>query len=571
MSVLLLSRCHLNVENRDPLPYTPACVFQDALLENQNDASTGNGDDRIPPPAGAASSSRNKPIQWAAPIHPDSRAAESGDASADVDRQKLPFPDFTNDEFNRKLLLNGFRRLEALEAKKEHDDGSRGVPSGGGKNHRRGSSHAQKQQQQQQQHCDPLAPSVMLGTFCASSSSTISSRLEESGIEITCASLSPGDGRKLAAGCEDAAVRIWSLDGSSSSCSHRRRKSSSLGGKGTVDQARYRGGNDVGESQLVLLGHKNGWPVFGVGWSRDGRGLLSCGGDGSVRLWDTAAVGPYGRTAKVFKPNSATMNRPTANAPPETANHDDSMVEIGGAALSVYRGHTTGTAVWACRFAPSGFYFASCGADTTARIWTTNRPVPVRVLAGHLSSVNCVAWHPNCNYVLTGSDDKTCRLWDVQSGRCVRLLSGCFGGINALEVSPSGRYAAAADSTGVIGIWDLGSGRRVNELRCCQGAIHSIGYSVCGSALASGGDDCTVRIWDVRGAASNTSVPDYARANDTGGNYFGSGVNSSKRPALGPGLREPVRMFKTKRTVLLDLQYTKRNLLMCAGKYATYA
>ena len=35
-----------------------------------------------------------------------------------------------------------------------------------------------------------------------------------------------------------------------------------------------------------------------------------------------------------------------------------------------------------------------------------------------------VAFHPNGNYLATGSTDLTCRLWDVQSGHCVRVMEG---------------------------------------------------------------------------------------------------------------------------------------------------
>ena len=89
---------------------------------------------------------------------------------------------------------------------------------------------------------------------------------EESGIGLTCAKLCPPDGRRVAVGCDDAAVRIWDLKEN--------------GGDGEVGQ--------------VLLGHKNGFPVFDVSWNKDGRSLLSAGGDGSIRLWDTMAQGPFG-------------------------------------------------------------------------------------------------------------------------------------------------------------------------------------------------------------------------------------------------------------------------------------
>ena len=36
----------------------------------------------------------------------------------------------------------------------------------------------------------------------------------------------------------------------------------------------------------------------------------------------------------------------------------------------------------------------------------------------------CVQFHPNSNYVATGSTDRTVRLWDVLSGNCVRVMTG---------------------------------------------------------------------------------------------------------------------------------------------------
>ena len=36
----------------------------------------------------------------------------------------------------------------------------------------------------------------------------------------------------------------------------------------------------------------------------------------------------------------------------------------------------------------------------------------------------CVQFHPNTNYVATGSTDRSVRLWDVQHGDCVRIFTG---------------------------------------------------------------------------------------------------------------------------------------------------
>jgi transcription initiation factor TFIID subunit 5 len=300
------------------------------------------------------------------------------------------------------------------------------------------------------------------------------------------------------------------------------------------------------------LGHKNGFPVFDVDWNRDGRCLLSAGGDGSIRLWDTMAVGPFGEVVTKTKNSSSAVDKTEETEELIPGLRPDTAKYSSGAALAVYRGHAPSAPVWSVSFAPCGYYFASSGADATARIWTTDRTVPVRLLTGHSSmNVNCIEWHPNCNYVITGSDDKTARLWDVQSGRTVRLLSGCSSGVNAVEIDPSGRFAAVAEYSGIICLWDLGTGKKVTEFRCRRTdsrrftavdnvAVHALSFSACGTALATGGDDCCIRIWDIQRDVGDRSL-----------------------------FTAPLYSFPTRQTMTLDLHYTKRNLLLAAGKYVT--
>jgi WD40 repeat protein len=69
--------------------------------------------------------------------------------------------------------------------------------------------------------------------------------------------------------------------------------------------------------------------------------------------------------------------------------------------------------------------------------------------------------------------------------------------------------------------------------------IHSFAFSACGTALATGGDDRCVRVWDI-----NKSITDPS-------------------PVVGI----PAKSFATRRTMVLDLQYTQRNLLLSVGKY----
>ena len=36
----------------------------------------------------------------------------------------------------------------------------------------------------------------------------------------------------------------------------------------------------------------------------------------------------------------------------------------------------------------------------------------------------CVCFHPNGNYIASGSSEYSCRLWDIQSGQFVRVFAG---------------------------------------------------------------------------------------------------------------------------------------------------
>ncbi|KAK6147983.1 hypothetical protein DH2020_018895 [Rehmannia glutinosa] len=148
-------------------------------------------------------------------------------------------------------------------------------------------------------------------------------------------------------------------------------------------------------------------------------------------------------------------------------------------------------------FSPFGHYFASASHDRTARIWSVDRIKPLRIMAGHLSDVDCVQWHANCNYIATGSSDRTVRLWDVQSGECVRIFVGHRSMILCLAMSPDGRYMASGDEDGTIMMWDLATGRCISPLVGHNSCIWSLSFSCEGSLLASGSADCTVKLWDV--------------------------------------------------------------------------
>ena len=148
----------------------------------------------------------------------------------------------------------------------------------------------------------------------------------------------------------------------------------------------------------------------------------------------------------------------------------------------------------------SAHYFATCGWDKTVRVWGQDHISFLRMMVGHDSNVNQVAWHPNGAYIFSASDqaDKTVRMWSFVTGECVRVFVGHTDFISALECSPNGKILASADGGGSIILWDLAKGTQIKRCRGHgKGGIWSLFFSVESTVLISGGCDGTVRLWDI--------------------------------------------------------------------------
>lgn len=333
----------------------------------------------------------------------------------------------------------------------------------------------------------------------------------------------------VAAGFEESFIQVWSTKGEPLRGLRSDFKLSEV-----RDRQSLRSKRDSSTiSTRKLIGHSG--PVYSIdfdpiaGTSAPSRNLLSASADGTARLWS--------------------MDTFTA--------------------LVAYRGHQQ--PVWNVQWSPLGVYFATASADKTARLWSTERINPLRMYSGHHSDVDTLAFHPNSLYLATGSSDRTARLWDVQRGACVRLFVGHNDAVSALSMSKDGRYLATADGSpgggnggGEISLWDLGSGRRIKKMWGHESLITSMDFSQDGSLLVSTAMDYTVRTWDVNAAQS--ALGGSAAANGTVPGKDAPTIPTSSAAAASSS-SDLVATFYTKRTNMLDVVFTPRNLCLCAGPY----
>jgi len=149
----------------------------------------------------------------------------------------------------------------------------------------------------------------------------------------------------------------------------------------------------------------------------------------------------------------------------------------------------------------------------------------------------------------------------------VRAFLGHRGSITAMALSNDGQYLASAGEDLAINLWDLGSGSCIKKMTGHTASIYSLAFSAESSLLVSGGSDWTVRCWDVKDAGG--------RQSHVNGMMNGRANGISSQYGLLPMDIEPqqnhnesgdlLATFPTKRTSIVNVQFTPRNLCMVAG------
>ncbi|MFC1792772.1 protein kinase [Planctomycetota bacterium] len=185
---------------------------------------------------------------------------------------------------------------------------------------------------------------------------------------------------------------------------------------------------------------------------------------------------------------------------------------ISDQAIMTLQGHVEG-GVYSVRFSPDGKWLASCGYDSTIRIWDVVTGAEMRILRGHADSIWALAISPDGKRIVSGSEDKTVRVWDVVSGRELMILRGHTSKVEAVAFSPDGKRIASGSDDKTIRIWDATDGRELMILRGHNNGIISIEFSPDGRFIASGSrGDKGIKIWHtVTGKYRTLQGDDYSR------------------------------------------------------------
>jgi WD40 repeat protein/serine/threonine protein kinase len=195
----------------------------------------------------------------------------------------------------------------------------------------------------------------------------------------------------------------------------------------------------TGKEQFALPGQG---AATHVACSPDGRWIASAGGDGRVKVWDTASR-QIARTLQGFS---------------------------GG--------------IMDLAVSPDGRHLAAGGWDSTIRVWELPGGELRQVLQGHTRAIMSIAFSPDGSRLVSGSWDRSVRLWDVATGQPLRTLRGHASWALSVAFFPDGQRVMSGGVDGLLIIWDATQDQECRRLSLTQGAPRGASLSPDGKRVA---------------------------------------------------------------------------------------
>ncbi len=155
------------------------------------------------------------------------------------------------------------------------------------------------------------------------------------------------------------------------------------------------------------------------------------------------------------------------------------------------------TLIRSVAFSPDGQTLISGSEDSTLKVWDLKTGSQVQTLTDHSGWISSVAIAPDGQTLASGSKDSTINLWNLRTGALLRTLRGHLWPVLAIAISPDGQTLVSGSEDNTIKLWNLKTGQLLKTLAGYTAPFSAVEISSDGWLLAAGSADNTIRIWEL--------------------------------------------------------------------------
>ena len=259
-----------------------------------------------------------------------------------------------------------------------------------------------------------------------------------------------------------------------------------VGGDGTLRVVDATTGQDVSKIsgianslEAVAISPDGQRILAGLGYDRN----TGASDNGKFKMWDTSS----GKLLMTFRGHGGGVNKPAFKGIDVVAFSPDGARIVTG-----------GNADGASTNAPVG--------NGKLRFWDPANGQLLRNIDAHYYAVTALASSPDGSLIATGSDYdqvtqgrlitsiQTLRIWDAKSGKMLHSI-GPNAKVSAVAFSPDGQQVLSGSDDNQLILWDATSGQIVRHFDGHSGSVAAVSFSSDGERVLSASGDRTVKIW----------------------------------------------------------------------------
>uniref|UniRef100_A0A8C7U927 Striatin n=1 Tax=Oncorhynchus mykiss TaxID=8022 RepID=A0A8C7U927_ONCMY len=213
----------------------------------------------------------------------------------------------------------------------------------------------------------------------------------------------------------------------------------------------------------ALLGHTDS--VWGVVYSSAHQRLLSCSGDGTVRLWNAANTSP---ALAIFN-EKGELGVPT------------SVDLVCSESAHMVTSFSTGEI---------GLFNMET-RQLILKLDQTGEPAPCKI--------NKVLSHPTLPITITAQEDRHIQFFDNNTGKCIHSMVAHLDAVTSLAVDPNGLYLMSGSHDCSIRLWNMESKTCIQEFTAhrkkSDEAIHDVAFHPTKCYIGSAGADALAKVF----------------------------------------------------------------------------